>query len=78
MSKVIVYSTTVCPWCVKVKEFLKQNKVEYEERNAQENPQYAHEAMTKSGGMAVPVTDVDGTIIVGFNVKKLKEALKLQ
>ncbi len=77
MSKVIVYSTTVCPWCVKVKEFLKQNKIEYEERNAQENPEYAHEVMAKSGGMAVPVTDIDGTIIVGFNVKKLKEALKL-
>jgi glutaredoxin-like YruB-family protein len=77
MAKVIVYSTTVCPWCVKVKEFLKQNGVEYEERNAQENPEYASEAMQKSGGMAVPVTDIDGTIIVGFNVKKLKEALKL-
>ncbi|MEW6723189.1 MAG: glutaredoxin family protein [Candidatus Micrarchaeota archaeon] len=77
MAKVIVYSTTVCPWCVKVKEFLKQNGVEYEERNAQENPEYASEVLQKSGGMAVPVTDIEGTIIVGFNVKKLKEALKL-
>jgi glutaredoxin 3 len=77
MAKVIVYSTTVCPWCVKVKEFLKQNKIEYEERNAQENQEYAHEVLTKSGGMAVPVTDIDGTIIIGYNVKKLKEALKL-
>ncbi|HSB46446.1 MAG TPA: glutaredoxin family protein [Candidatus Bilamarchaeum sp.] len=77
MAKVIVYSTTVCPWCVKVKEFLRQNNVEYEERNAQENPDYASEVMQKSGGMAVPVTDIDGTIIVGFNVKKLKEALKI-
>jgi glutaredoxin 3 len=77
MSKVIVYSTTVCPWCVKVKEFLKQNEIEFEERNAQENPEYASEVLQKSGGMAVPVTDIDGTIIVGFNVKKLKDALKL-
>ena len=77
MAKVIVYSTTVCPWCVKVKDFLKQNGIEYEERNAQENPEFASEVLQKSGGMAVPVTDIDGTIIVGFNVKKLKEALKL-
>jgi glutaredoxin-like YruB-family protein len=77
MAKVIVYSTTVCPWCVKVKEFLTQNGIKYEERNAQENPDYASEVMQKSGGMAVPVTDIDGTIIVGFNVKKLKEALKI-
>ena len=77
MAKVIVYSTTVCSWCVKAKDFLKQNGIEYEERNAQENPDYASEVLQKSGGMAVPVIDVDGTIIVGFNVKKLKEALKL-
>ena len=77
MAKVIVYSTTVCPWCVKVKDFLKQNNIEYEERNAQENPDYAHEVLTKSGGMAVPVTDIDGTIIIGFNPKRLKEALKI-
>ncbi len=74
---VIVYSTTHCPWCVKVKDFLKQNGIEYEERNAQENPEYAKEVQAKSGGLAVPVTDIDGTIIIGFNVKKLKEALKL-
>ena len=77
MAKVIVYSTTVCPWCVRVKEFLRQNGIEYEERNAQENPEYASEVMQKSGGLAVPVTDIDGTIIIGFNVGKLKQALKL-
>ncbi|MFH1785126.1 MAG: glutaredoxin family protein [Candidatus Micrarchaeota archaeon] len=75
--KPIVYSTTECPWCVKVKEFFKENNVEYEERNAQENPKYAEELFQKSGGYAVPVTDVGGTIIIGFNVNKLKEALKL-
>ncbi len=74
---IIVYSTTYCPWCVKVKDFLKQNGLQYEERNAQENPEYVQEVMKKSGGVAVPVTDVDGTIIIGFNVKKLKEALVL-
>ena len=74
---VIVYSTTHCPWCVKLKDFLTENNVDFEERNAQENPQYAAELQQKSGGLAVPVTDVDGTIIIGFNVPKLKEALKL-
>lgn len=77
MPNVIVYSTTHCPWCVKVKEFLKQNGVPFEERNAQENPQYAAEVQRKSGGVSVPVTDIGGNIIVGFNVKKLKEALGL-
>jgi len=75
---VIVYSTTVCPWCVRVKEFLKQNNVQFEERNAQENPAYAEELVKKSGGYAVPVTDIDGMIIIGFNIPKLKAALGLK
>jgi glutaredoxin-like YruB-family protein len=77
MANVIVYSTSTCPWCDKVKEFLKQNNVEFEERNAQLNPQYATELQEKSGGVGVPVIDVDGTIIIGYNEKKLREVLKI-
>jgi glutaredoxin 3 len=77
MSKVIVYSTSTCPWCDRAKEFLKQNNVEFEERNAQLNPDYANELQEKSGGVGVPVLDIDGTIIIGFNEKKIREVLKL-
>lgn len=77
MSKVIVYSTSTCPWCERAKEFLKANNVEFEERNAQENPEYANELQEKSGGVGVPVLDIDGTIIIGFNEKKIREVLKL-
>jgi len=73
--RVIVYSTTVCPWCVKVKDFLKQNNIAFEERNVKDNPAYAQELVQKSGAAMLPVTDIDGTIIVGFNPKKIKEAL---
>jgi len=78
MKKVIVYSTTVCPWCVKVKDFLTQNSVPYEERNAETNPEYVKELFEKSGGYGVPVLDIEGTIIIGFNVPKIKEALGLK
>jgi glutaredoxin 3 len=78
MPNVIVYSTSECPWCVKVKDFLKLNNVVFEERNAELNPVFAEEVFKKSGGYAVPVTDIDGTIIIGFNTKKIKEALKIQ
>jgi glutaredoxin len=62
---------------VKVKDFLKQNNVPFEERNAEEK-QYAQEVQQKSGGVAIPVTDVEGTVIIGFNPGKLKAALGLQ
>jgi glutaredoxin 3 len=77
MHKVIVYTKDDCPWCVRVEEFLKQHNVAFDERNAQKNPEFAREVQAKSGGVGLPVIDIDGAIIIGFNVKKLKEALKI-
>jgi glutaredoxin len=77
MPNVIVYTKKDCPWCLKVEDFLKQNNVKFVERNAQGNPAFAAEVLAKSGGYGVPVTDIDGTIIIGFDVKRLKEELKL-
>ncbi len=77
MRKIIVYTKDDCPWCVRVEEFLKQHDIAFEERNAQQNPAYAQEVLAKSGGVGLPVIDIDGAIIIGFSVKKLKEALKI-
>jgi len=74
--KVIVYSAEWCHWCHKIMDFLKENNIEYEERNV-ENQDYAKESMEKSGQAGIPVTDIDGQIIIGFDVNKLKELLEL-
>jgi glutaredoxin len=78
MKKAVVYSKSRCPWCVKLKDFLRQNGVPFEERDAGENPAYAMEVQQKSGGVALPVTDVEGMIIIGFNPAKLKAAFGIQ
>ena len=76
--EVKVYSTKTCPWCYKVKDFLKDNKVEFEDIDVSQNHEAAHEMIEKSGQMGVPVIDIDGEIIIGFNVPAIKEALKLK
>ena len=76
--KVKIYTTPSCPWCKKIKEFFKENNVEYEEINVAGNQEAAHEMIEKSGQMGVPVIDADGKIIVGYDVEKLKKALKLE
>ena len=58
-------------------DFLKENNIEFEARNV-DNQEYAKEVVEKSGQSGIPVTDIDGQIVVGFNVPKLKELLKLQ
>lgn len=77
MADVKVYTTPICPWCVKTKDFLKENKIEYKEINVAADPKAADEMIRKSGQMGVPVTEVNGQIIVGFNKTALKKALNI-
>ena len=75
--KVKIYSTSTCPWCKKTKEFFKEKNIEYEEIDVSTNQEAQKEMIDKSGQMGVPVIDIDGEIIVGYDVEKLKNALKL-
>lgn len=73
--KIKIYTTSTCPWCMKTKEFFKENNVKYEEANVGTNEHARNEMFQKSGQMGVPVTDINGTIIVGFDKDALKKAL---
>jgi glutaredoxin-like YruB-family protein len=75
--KVKVYSTTTCPWCVKVKEFLKEHKVAYEDINISTDEKARAEMFEKSGQFGVPVVEIGDNIIIGFNREALKKALKI-
>ena len=75
--KVKVYSTNMCPWCSVAKDFLRKHNIEFEDINVQEDQKAAQEMIKKSGQMGVPVIDIDGTIIIGFNEQAIKKALKI-
>ncbi len=77
MKKVIVYTTPLCPWCQAVKAFLKANNIEFEEIDVSSNEEKAREMILKSGQMGVPVIEIDGEIVVGFNKPLLEELLGL-
>jgi glutaredoxin-like YruB-family protein len=72
-----IYTTPTCPWCKKTKEFFKENNVEYEDIDVTTNQEAQKEMIEKSGQMGVPVVDIDGEIIVGYDIEKLKKVLKL-
>ena len=76
MSKVIIYSTTMCPWCVKAKQYFKEKNIEFEDVNVGENEEAAREMIEKSGQTGVPVIDIDGEIIIGFNKPEIDRALE--
>lgn len=70
MKKVKVYSTPTCPYCDMAKDFLKENKIEFEDINVQDDHEAAKEMIDKSGQMGVPVIEIDDKIIVGLIRKK--------
>lgn len=72
-----IYITPTCLWCQKLKEWLKKKKLSYEECDISEsqNDKFRDELIEKSGQIGVPVIDIDGIIIVGFNEKKLEEMI---
>jgi len=76
MKKIKVYSTPTCPYCVMAKDFFKQEKIEFEDINVAEDKTAADEMVKKSGQMGVPVIDIDGKIIIGFDKEKVEQALK--
>ena len=75
---VVVYSTPTCPFCVRAKQYLKDNKIQFEDIDVSENQDKAQEMIKKSGQMGVPVIEIDGQFIVGFDKEKIKESLGIK
>ena len=73
-----VYGTSTCPYCQKAKQFLKDSNVRFEDIDVSSDKEKAKEMSEKSGQMGVPVIDIDGKIIVGFEEGEIKEALGIQ
>ena len=76
--KIIIYGTDSCPWCHKAREFMKEHKVKFTDKNVGEDQKVAQEMIKKSGQQGVPVIDVDGEIIVGFDEDRLKSLLNIK
>jgi glutaredoxin-like YruB-family protein len=75
MKKVEIYSTPTCTYCAHAKDFFKKNGVEYTEYNVAADVTKRGEMLEKSGQMGVPVIDIDGSIVVGYDEKVLAELL---
>lgn len=76
MKTVKVYSTTTCPWCIRVKDFLKSKNIAFEDIDVSQDAAKAQEMFQKSGQSGVPVITVDDKVVIGFDPAQLNELLK--
>lgn len=77
-TKILVFSTPSCPYCLTLKEFLKENNIEFEDIDVSEDEKAQAEMIEKSGQMGVPVIEIDGQIVVGFDKEKISKLLNIK
>ncbi len=75
MPKITVYSTPSCPYCIRLKDYLKQRGTEFTGIDVSADQAALDKMVSISGQMGVPVIDVDGKIVVGFDKEKIEKLL---
>jgi len=73
-----VYVTPICPYCVTLKSFLKEKNIAFEEIDVSQNDKLIDEIIERTGQMVVPVMDIDGELIVGFDKEKISKLLDIK
>ena len=76
--QVKIYTTPSCVYCRMTKEFFAAHNVAYEELNVASDTKAREDMIAKSGQFGVPVTDIDGQLIVGFDQSRLSELLGIR
>jgi len=78
MAKITIYSTPTCAYCKMTKDYLASKNIPFTDIDVSRDTAKQQEMLAKSGQFGVPVIDVDGKIIVGFDKRKLDEYLGLK
>ncbi len=73
-----LFTTPVCPYCSTLKQFLKKHNIEFEEIDVSQDKKALEEMIKKSDQMGVPVIEIDGNIVVGFDKEKIAELLNIK
>lgn len=76
--KVIVYSTPTCHYCHLLKDYLTEKGIAFESVDVSADAEAKKAAYEKSGQLAVPVTDIEGDIVVGFDQDAVDELLGIK
>ncbi len=78
INNVIVYTSPTCSWCTTLKNYLRTNNIRYREIDVSKNQKDAEAMIRKSGQQGVPQTEINGTMVVGFDTVKLNRLLGIE
>lgn len=75
---VAIYTTPVCVYCKKAKDLFQKNSIQYQEYDVLKDEKRRDEMINRTGQLGVPVIEVDGQLMVGFDERRLKELLEIK
>ena len=73
---IILYTIPTSEWCTKARKLLRRKRIKFEEREFLEEKKFALEVLEKTGQLALPVLDVNGKLLIGFDEEEIVSALK--
>lgn len=73
-----VFTTPTCPYCLTLKEFLEEHKITFKDFDVSQDKKALKEMVKRSGQMGVPVIEIDGQVVVGFDREELSRLLKIK
>jgi glutaredoxin-like YruB-family protein len=77
-NKITIYSTENCKFCHMLKDYLTEKGFAYESVDVGKDAAQAEIAKEKSGQLGVPVTDINGHIVVGYDIEAVDELLQIK
>ena len=75
--RVLVFTTPTCPWCNRAKSYLRSRGVAFKEVDVSRDARTANDLVRRTGQMGVPVIEIDGRAIVGFDQRQVDRLLGL-
>ncbi|MFN2136740.1 MAG: glutaredoxin family protein [Candidatus Promineifilaceae bacterium] len=76
--RVIVFSTPTCSYCNMAKQYFRRNKIRFKDVDVSKDPAAARDLVRRTGQMGVPVIDINGKVIVGFNKPEINRLLDIK
>lgn len=77
MNQVTIYTTPTCIWCNRAKSYLRQQNISFVEKDVSRDREAATEMIKKTNQMGVPVLDINGNVIIGFDQHEINRLLGL-
>lgn len=77
-NRVIVFSTPTCSYCNMAKQYFRRNKIRFKDVDVSRDEAAARDLVRRSGQMGVPVIDINGKLIVGFDKPQINRLLDIK